>query len=247
MAAGEVGGVDQQVSSASYPSAPSLIADQSFPALAGQWAKDPAPQMLGFVWKAYDEMLMKPRHVDDRDLERSITQLLEPRIRDAMTGYEPYYIQHGAFERETMASPPAQPPQYDLAFVLRADERIMWPLEAKVLETPGTLAEYEREIREQYLTCRYAPLTTSGAMLGYLLTGSAADALAKIGAKLNITLDQVADFPDKPHRASTHKRNVPAGKLYSIDFKCHHLIFEYPSLRRHKRMPKPAKATTKRM
>lgn len=224
------------MSSAPYPSAASLIADQSFPTLAGQWAKDPAPQMLGFVWKAYDEMLAKPPHVDDRDLERSITQLLEPRIRDAMTGDEPYYIQHGAFERETMAPPPAQPPQYDLAFVLRADERIMWPLEAKVLETPGTLAEYEREIREQYLTCRYAPLTTSGAMLGYLLTGSTADALIKIGAKLNTILGQVADFPERPHRASTHKRNVPAGKQYPIDFKCHHMILEYSSLRRHKRM-----------
>lgn len=247
MAAGEVAEADPQVSSASYPSAPSLIADQSFPALAGQWAKDPAPQMLGFVWRAYETMLTKPPHVDDRDLERSITQLLEPRIRDAMTGYEPYYIQHGAFERETMSPPPAQPPQYDLAFVLRADERIMWPLEAKVLETPGMLAEYEREIREQYLTCRYAPLTTSGAMLGYLLTGNAADALTKLGAKLNISLDRVADFPDKPHRASMHKRNVPAGKLYSIDFKCHHLIFEYRSLSRHRRTPKPAKTRTKRM
>lgn len=224
------------MSSSPFPFAAALIADQSFPALAGQWAKDPAPKMLGFVWKAYDEMLTKPPHVDDRDLERSITQLLEPRIRDAMTGYEPYYIQHGPFERETMALPPAQPPQYDLAFVLRADERIMWPLEAKVLETPGTLAEYEREIREQYLTCRYAPLTTSGAMLGYLLTGNAADALIKIGAKLNATLDQVTDFPKRPHRASMHKRNVPEGKQYPIDFNCHHMILEYSSLRRHKRM-----------
>jgi hypothetical protein len=213
-----------------------LIANQSFPALASLWAKDPAPQMLGFVWKAYDEMRLKPPQVDDRDLERSITQLLEPRIRDAMTGDEPFYIQHGAFERETMASPPAQPPQYDLAFVLRADERIMWPLEAKVLETPRRLAGYERDIREQYLTCLYGPFTASGAMLGYLLTGSAADALTNIGAKLNTTLDQVADFPKRPHRASTHKRNAPAEKPYPIDFKCHHMILEYLSLRRQKRI-----------
>jgi hypothetical protein len=234
-AAGGSGEADPKVSSAPYPLAASLIADQSFPALAGQWAKDPAPQMLGFVWKAYDEMLTKLPYVDGRDLERSITQLLEPRIREAMTGDEPYYIQHGAFERETMAPPPAQPPQYDLAFVLHADERIMWPLEAKVLETPGTLAEYGREVREQFLTCRYAPFTTSGAMLGYLLTGSAADALIKIGAKLNTTLDQVADFPQRPHRESMHKRNAPPGKQYPIDFKCHHMILEYPSLHRYKR------------
>jgi len=233
-AAGRFGDGGSQVSPTSCPSAPPLIADQSFPALASLWAKDPGPQMLGFVWKAYDEMRLKPPQVDDRDLERSITQLLEPRIRDAMTGDEPFYIQHGAFERETMASPPAQPPQYDLAFVLRADERIMWPLEAKVLETPGTLAEYEHEIREQFLMCRYAPLTTSGAMLGYLLTGSAADALVKISTKLNTVLEQVTDFPERPHRASKHKRNVPAGKSYPIDFRCHHMILEYLSLRRYK-------------
>jgi len=73
-------------------------------------------------------------------------------------------------------------------------------------------------------------------MLGYLLTGSAKDALIKIGVKLNTTLDQVVDFLDKPHRASAHKRNVPLGKPYPVDFKCHHMILEYPSLRRHKRV-----------
>src|ERR1035441_6231140 len=87
------------------------IVDPSFASLAFQWMRDPASQLLGFVWTAYDSMRSNPPNVDDRDLERSITQLLEPRIRDAMTGDEPYYIQHGAFERETMAPPPAQPPQ----------------------------------------------------------------------------------------------------------------------------------------
>lgn len=212
--------------------------------------QDPAAQLLSFVWVAYDSMRGHPPHVDERDLERSITQLLEPRIRDAMNGDEPFYIQHGSFERETMASPPAQPPAYDLAFVLRADEKIMWPLEAKVLETPGTLAEYEREVREQYLTCRYAPFTSSGAMLAYLLTGSPADTLAQIAAKLCVVLEPVAEFPERPHRRSSHQRNIPAGKTYPCDFQCHHLILEYPSLKRHKnRSPsieKPRKSSAQR-
>jgi len=182
-----------------------------------------------------------PPAVDDRDLERSITQLLGPRISDAMTGDEPYYIQHGSFERETMAPPPAQPPAYDLAFVLRADERVMWPLEAKVLETPGTLAEYEREVREQYLTCRYAPFTSSGAMLAYLLTGTPIDTLTRIATKLNVALEQVTEFPTRPHRRSSHQRIVPAGKTYSVEFQCHHLILEYPTLRRRKNSVKSRK------
>lgn len=201
--------------------------------------QNPASHLLGFVWAAYDEMKSNPPYVDSRDLERSITQLLEPRINNAMTGDEPYYIQHGPFERETMAAPPAQPPAYDLAFVLRADERVMWPLEAKVLETPATLTEYEREVREQYLTCRYAPFTAWGAMLGYLLTGAAADALTGIAGKLNVTLDQVREFSERPHRLSTHQRIVPIGKSYAAIFECHHLILEYPTLRRHKKSDTP--------
>jgi hypothetical protein len=217
-------------SSSTYP--PAALPDASFVALARTWVDDAAPQLLRFVWTAYDNMQTHPPAIDGRDLERSITQLLEPRIRNAMTGDEPFYIQHGSFERESMALPPAQPPCYDLAFVLRADERVLWPLEAKVLETPGKLAEYERDIREQYLTCRYSPFSASGAMLGYLLTGTASETLTQIAVKLQRPLETVRDFPGRPHRLSTHKRSVPAGKPYPADFSCHHLILEYLGVKR---------------
>ncbi len=217
----------------SWPSSNSAP-DPVFVALACDWMSDPAQWLLGFIWAAYDCMCSNPPVIDTRDLERSITQLLEPRIHDAMTGDEPFYIQHSSFERETMAPPPAQPPASDLAFVLRADERIMWPLEAKVLETPGTMAEYERDVREQYLTCRYAPFSGSGAMLGYLLSGKAADALDQIAGKLGCTLDAVKEFPSRPHRFSSHRRIVPKGKAYPINFECHHLILEYLGVARHR-------------
>ncbi len=217
-----------------WPSAAS-VADPSFVASACSWMQDPAQWLLGFIWAAYDAMRACPPVIDTRDLERSITQLLGPRIDDAMTGFEPFYIQHGSFERETMAVPPAQPPTYDLAFVLRADERVMWPLEAKVLETPGTLAEYERDVREQFLTCRYAPFSGSGAMLGYLLSGSTSDALARIAKKLGCVLDRVAEFQTRAHRTSAHHRKVPPGKSYPASFVCHHLLLEYHGLKRHQK------------
>lgn len=208
--------------------------DPAFVALACQWMRDPAQRLLGFIWSAYDDMCANPPEINTRSLERSITQLLELRVRDAMTGDEPFVIQHGSFEFETMASPPAQPPAYDLAFVLRTDERIMWPLEAKVLETPSTLAEYERDLREQYLTCRYAPFSGSGAMLGYLLSGNASDALARIANKLGCRLEKVTTFAERAHRLSAHRRNVPSGKPYPVEFGCHHLILEYPGLTRRR-------------
>jgi hypothetical protein len=108
----------------------------------------------------------------------------------------------------------------------------MWPLEAKVLETPGTLAEYERGVREESLTCRYAPFSGAGAMLGYLLTGRANDALAGIAVRLNCILEPVAVFADRPHCVSSHVRIIPAGKNYPTNFRCHHLILEYPGLAR---------------
>jgi len=170
--------------------------------------------------------------VDGRDLERSISQLLEPRLRDAMSGFEPFYIQHGTFERETMAKPPAQPPEYDLAFVWRADERVIWPLEAKILETPGRLADYDRDLREEFLTCRYAPFTASGAMIGYLLSGHAEDALDQIATRIGVTLDRLSPQDARPQRASRHVRPVPHGKAYPAAFTCFHLILEFPALRR---------------
>lgn len=208
--------------------------DPIFVALACDWMSDPAQLLLGFVWTAYDSMCANPPIINTHSLERSITQLLVPRIDYAMTGFEPFYIQHGACEWETMAQQPAQPPTYDAAFVLRSDERIMWPLEAKVLETPIKLAEYERDVREQYLTCRYAPFSGSAAMLGYLLTGKALAALDQIGKKLGCSLDTVREFSSRPHRVSSHHRSIPAGKMYPVDFECHHMILEFHGLERHR-------------
>lgn len=207
-------------------------ADPEFIALAQAWASPLELLFIDLVWQAYDIMCAAPPLVDGRDLERSITQLLEPRIRDGMTGYEPFYIQHSPFEHETMKAPPAQPPAYDLAFVLRADERIMWPLEAKVLATSGAVAGYVQDVQTQFITCRYAPFSASGAMLGYLLTGTSQGAFEAIAAKLGCSLGPVPEHAARPLRRSRHERTVPAGKSYPDSFECYHLILDYPDLRR---------------
>ena len=206
--------------------------DPAFIQLARSWVKDPARQFLTFIWLAYEDLLAAKPVIDGRDLERGITQLLEPRVRDVMTGDEPFYVQHSPFERETMKAPPAQPPEYDLAFVLRADERIMWPLEAKVLERPGSVNAYVRDLTDEYLTCRYAPFSHSGAMLGYLLTGKPEDALEAIAGKLGVTLEEVINLPTATNRCSEHRRTVPTEKPYPPEFRCYHLILEFPFVQR---------------
>jgi hypothetical protein len=168
---------------------------------------------------------------------------------------EPFYILHGPYERETMARPPAQPPQYDLAFVWRPEERIMWPLEAKVLETPRALAQYVRDLRDEFLSCRYAPFSGAGAMVGYLLSGEAGEALLHIERTLGCALKEVQALPSRPNRVSEHQRVVPAGKNYPIDFHCYHLVLDYSGSISHRssvrriakaaaRHPGPAAATT---
>ncbi len=203
--------------------------------IASAWSRNQSEILLGLVWQAYDQMRRDNPFIDGRDLERSITQLLEPRIRRVMSGDEPFGVQHGSYERETMKAPPAQPPQYDLAFFLNAEERIMWPLEAKVLETAGTVSEYVRDIREEFLKCRYAPFSSEGAMIAYLLSGTPRDAFHNISEKVPCELVDHPSFSSRPQKVSRHLRSVPTGKAYPASFRCHHLILEFPGVERQRR------------
>jgi len=193
------------------------------------WKAAGSSVLLEFVWQAYDRFRagvlaeLDPA-IEDEDLERSITQLLEPEIRQVMTGFEPFRVQHGPYERETRALPPAQPPQYDIAFILQSNPRVMWPLEAKVLKSDGAVAAYIAEIRENFLTCRYSPFSSEAAMLGYLLSGEPRKTFANIAQKSNWQFRQHPDFAERAHKTSDHTREVPIGKQYPVEFRCHHLI-----------------------
>lgn len=207
-------------------------ASQWFAALANEWAADATARMLGWVWDAYERLIADlgtsiDAARDAADLERDITQLLEPRVRDAMPDLVPFYIQHGVFERESRQAPPAQPPCYDLAFVAYANPRLTWPLEAKVLKHDSDLSRYVADVNDQFLTCRYAPFSSEGAMLGYLLGGDTAVALDSIQDALRTTLETYMPQSSRPHRLSHHQRVVPAGKDYPRHFDCHHLMMKF--------------------
>jgi len=203
--------------------------DGEFVALAKAWQPDAVTRLLGFVWRACDllreEVLSQIDCTQaDRDLERSVTQYLEPRIRKVSPDESPFYVQHGPHEFETAKRPPAQPPLPDIAFVLWANERVTWPLEAKTLRTDEAVDEFVSEIRNNFLTCRYAPFSSEGGMLGYLVTGNPASAFDNIAAKIPGELRTHPDFTDRDHRTSDHVRSPPPGKGYPSDFRCHHMI-----------------------
>lgn len=211
-------------------------ADAAFIDLAIRWIGDAEPDFVDYIWAGFERLKAASATAtfDGRDLERSITQLLAAAVDDVVPGEAPYYVQHGPFERETMLSPPAQPPAYDLAFVLRADPRVMWPAEAKILSSTKALAEYLADVYEQYLTCRYAPFSASGAMLGYLLDGREVEVLENIARRLGVVFTETTPISaNRPHRSTVHDRLVPAGKSYPTPFRCHHIVLGFHGLRRH--------------
>ena len=108
----------------------------------------------------------------------------------------------------------------------------MWPVEAKVLETPNQVAAYEQDVREEFLKCRYAPFSNAGAMVAYLLSGSAEETFAAIEKKMGCTLNKSEMFSDRPHRISDHQRAVAATKPYPKSFSCHHLVMAFLTLTR---------------
>jgi len=202
-----------------------------FVALAEAWRPDASNILLRFVWAGHDRLCREVLcEIDsgraDEDMERDITQLLEPRIGQGMTGFEPFDVQHGSYERETRKPSPAQPPAYDIAFVLRQNPRVMWPLEAKVLRTDGAVAGYVTDIKNEFLKCRYAPFSSEGGMLAYLLSGNPATAFSNIAQKLRCRLTHHPDFPHRQHKFSDHTRPVPRGRPYPRRFRCHHLVFD---------------------
>jgi hypothetical protein len=209
-----------------------------FTAIANKWREDASTVLSSFIWEAYE--LLKSEVLDQIDssqieveLERSITQLLEPRIQKVMTGFEPFYVQHGAYEYETRKAPPAQSPQYDIAFVLRCNPNIMWPCEAKVLYTDGSVAEYINDIKAEFLTCRYAPFSSEGAMLGYLFSGSPERVFENLEKKIPCKLLPLIPTSDRPQRYSDHIRQVKIGKSYPVHFRCQHLILQIVNERRN--------------
>lgn len=197
--------------------------------VASEIRKNVVTIIIDALWSGYDQLIERVLgQIDvnqaDAEVERNVTQLLEPEIRENLDSYLPFYVQHAVRENESRLPPPAQAPEYDIAFVLRANPRICWPVEAKILRTDRTLAPYLADVREQYLTCRYAPFSSSGAMVGYLLHGDAHQALENIEGALGVQLVRGADDPPRAHRVSTHARIVPHGKSYPTPFECHHLI-----------------------
>lgn len=215
------------ISEARWPDTPDFVE------LAQKWRSDAITVLLNLIWQGYD-LYQKDvlSEIDlsqaDDQLERDITQGLSIYIDTSRSGFEPFILRTEWFENEQRQPSPARQKQYDLAFIWSSppNVRIVWPLEAKVLHSEGSVSEYAKEITDNYITCRYAPFSSEAGMLAYLLKGDPKKTFDNISKSVPCLLDNHIDFPNRDHKISNHQRIVPAGKSYPSNFRCHHLVLK---------------------
>lgn len=208
-----------------------FAADRDNADLPVEWARGVASQVLEWTWQAFDELRRKyllnvdfSRPLDqlERDLSRHHFVNLQQMFFASNDGYCSLAPVSEWPEMESLSSPQAKPPAYDFAFVHVEHRRWAWPIEAKVLPTPGTLSEYVREVQVKFVSGVAAPLVGEAGMIAYLLSGSAETLFANLQDRLAIALETVAEFPDRPHRSSTHSRpSAPTLRLHHLAMVCH--------------------------
>lgn len=197
---------------------------------AEEWAKTSAFQILDWTWRAYDALhanilsgadLTRPLE----QLERDLAQLHFGEIQSLWareTGGEcAYSPRHEQPEFETRSPAPAKPPAYDIAFVWNDNPRIAWPIEAKVVPTPGTLAAYLGDT-QKFCSGTAAPFTGEGAQIAYLLTGTPREFFDNLrSSPLTSSLQHFQDFPKGSHGVSSHVRNsAPDLRLHHLAMSC---------------------------
>jgi hypothetical protein len=196
------------------------------------WVAGNSETILNLLWDAYDQLRQNPNLKTalsnaDEDIERGLTLMLCLALDNLRTGDEPFQIIPEAPEDESRKKAPARPRAYDIAFAMRANPRIMWSVEAKVMATPSTTADYVRTFNERFLTGNYAPFVGEGCMLGYLQSGTHDEAFKAITLALKARLIKSSKWKSRAHRCSSHGRKVPKGKHYPVKFRCHHLIMQF--------------------
>ena len=194
------------------------------------WAASISVQILGWTWRAFDSLrsnhlsridMTQPMDQIERDLTRHHFSSINTLWAQETGGFSTFSPHHEYPEMESRTSSSAKPPAYDLAFVAMDNLRWVWPLEAKVVSSSGALAEYLRDVNVKFVGGVAAPLVGEGAMIAYLLTNQASEALNQLASRLGQSLAAVTEFVDRPHRVSFHQRDrAPNLRLHHLMMDC---------------------------
>jgi hypothetical protein len=208
--------------------------DQQLVRLAAMWCPAATKQIIEAIWAGL--FLLRAELGEGVDLtsaednlERQLTLQLTSRIRNSLTGDEPYMVEHQVSEEATRKTPPAQPPTPDIGFIFYEQPRLIWSVEGKVLKSESSVSEYINDLQENFLTCRYSPYSPEAAMLGFLFAGRPANAINEICAMLETPADTVIADRDRGYHRTEHARYSPPGRSFARRFICHHLVFRMSS------------------
>ena len=203
--------------------------DEQLTRLAAEWCGQATTQILTAIWGGID--LLRKELTDQVDftapllnLERQLTLQLTFRIRKCLSQDEPYTVENQVPDEAMMLGARAAPPTPDIGFMFPQQPQLVWTIEAKVLQTDGAVSEYVKDLRNNFLTCRYSPFFAEGAMLGFLLAGHPAAAMVAVSESLAIKFEPRFAEPDREHQCSSHERVPPTGRTFATTFRCHHLV-----------------------
>jgi hypothetical protein len=217
-----------------------------FQDIAAQWCAEQSRQLLGLVWRGYDLLFGHDLHkvpfaANDEAREESLNFLLAMRI-DQCKGNAPFYVAHQPPEQTERKRGKGRSPQPDIGFALYEYPRAVWAMEGKVLMHDRDVSAYLAEIDMNFVRARYATFSSEGAMLGYLVSGDAKQALTNISVELGAPLRAHPSFAVRPHRLSDHKRASPLHPRSAGYFLCHHLILSLVGM--DKAEPTPSGSAT---
>ncbi|HEY2294987.1 MAG TPA: hypothetical protein VGM86_30145 [Thermoanaerobaculia bacterium] len=205
--------------------------DTAYRDLPVEWAKGVAVQILGWMWLSFDRL--KANHLAGVDIGQPIDQLergltfhhfidLQVLVREQTEGFSSLIPVHECEEFESLSSGGARPPSYDFGFVHVEHRRWIWPIEAKVLPTPGLLHDYLGDVRNKFESGVAAPLVGEGGMIAYLLSGSTDAVFLNLQEHLASRLETVHEYEGRPHRTSFHMRSTaPALRLHHMVMVCY--------------------------
>jgi hypothetical protein len=178
------------------------------------WAVGVSAQVLGWTWSAFDALCANVLNEVDmsqplEQLERDLTSkhFIEiQRIFGAETeGFSSILPHHEFPENESRPGGSGKPPASDISFVWYENQRVSWPVEAKVVPTPGSLSEYLGDTKK-FVDGIAAPLVGEGAQIAYLLTGKADSFFDNLRTLLPSPLASLPEFSERAHLVSSHAR-----------------------------------------
>jgi len=178
------------------------------------WAEGMSSQAIDYVLRSFIQL--RSNALDSIDLTQDLEQLERDLTSNHFVeiqnlwvtetdGYPSFVPHHEYPEMGTRSPAPAKPPAYDFAFVWQVNHRVAWPIEAKVLPTPKTLALYLKDT-SKFIDGTAAPFSSQGSQLAYLLRGTCEEFFSELSLKLGgSTLVSTAQVAPE-HRISHHSR-----------------------------------------